>query len=251
MSSPRVRRFVDETALAEGAAEEVVRGVRNASLRRGRCSLVLAGGSTPRGLYELLSRERYRSRLDWSRVEVYWSDERCVPHDDPQSNFRMAQRALLSRVGVRDEAVHRIPVECGAEGAAARYEEEIKRGTAEVLPRFDLVLLGMGSDGHTASLFPNTPRLLEERRLVVPTESSTPPQHRVSLTLRTLNAARRILFLVAGAEKARILARVIGSGTVADPPLPAALVRPRHGSLLWLVDRTAAAERATPEDGAR
>lgn len=251
MSGPPVRRFVDETALADGAAEEIVRSARNASRRRGRCTLVLAGGSTPRGLYETLSNEPYRARIDWSSVEVFWGDERCVPPDDPQSNYGMAQRALLSRVGVRPAAVHRIPVECGAERAAAHYEQEIKRTTGEALPRFDLVLLGMGSDGHTASLFPGTPRLIEERRLVVPAESPSPPRTRVTLTLRTLNVARRILFLVAGTEKAPALARVIGAGTAADTLLPAALVRPRHGSLLWLVDCAAAGELTAPEDGAR
>ncbi len=242
MPARKVVIFDDAASLEEEAAQQVVRAVRNAVARRGECRLALSGGSTPRGLYARLAEEPHRERIDWSKLHLFWGDERCVPPDHPESNYRMVHEALLARVPIPDGSVHRIPVELGPNRAAARYEEAIRAGSAEAVPRFDVVLLGMGVDGHTASLFPDAPALGGERRLVVPTVAPTPPHDRVSITLRVINAARLVVFLVVGPDKARTLARVLAvEGRASDGSLPASLVRPRAGRLLWLVDKAAAA----------
>ncbi|MDA2915877.1 6-phosphogluconolactonase [Nitrospinae bacterium AH_259_B05_G02_I21] len=245
MRTRKVVIFDDAASLEEEAAQQVVRAVRNAVARRGECRLALSGGSTPRGLYTRLAEEPHRERVDWSKLHLFWGDERCVPPDHPESNYRMVHEALLARVPLLDGSVHRIPVELGPDRAAARYEEAIRAGSGEAVPRFDVVLLGMGADGHTASLFPDTPALSEERRLVVPTVAPTPPHDRVSITLRVINAARLVAFLVVGPDKARTLARVLADeGRTSDGSLPASLVRPRTGRLLWLLDKAAAAHLA-------
>lgn len=250
MPARKVVIFDDAASLEEAAAQQVVRAVRNAVARRGECRLALSGGSTPRGLYARLAEEPHRERIDWSKLHLFWGDERCVPPDHPESNYRMVHEALLARVPLPDGSVHRIPGELGPDRAAARYEEAIRAGSAEAVPRFDVVLLGMGVDGHTASLFPDAPALGEERRLVVPTVAPTPPHDRVSLTLRVINAARLVAFLVVGQDKARTLARVLADeGRTSDGSLPASLVRPRRGRLLWLVDRSAAVHIAKEERG--
>ena len=240
MGERRVLVFDDAAALAEAAAREVVHTTRNAVARRGVSTLVLAGGGTPRQLYEHLAEEPSRERIDWPRVQFLWGDERCVPPDHPESNYRMAEEALLSKIP-GGGGVHRILAELEPARAAALYEQEIRGVTGGEIPRFDLILLGMGPDGHTASLFPDTPNLLGERRLVVATTSPRPPRDRVTMTLRVINAARKVMFLVEGEGKASIFARVMAddSGATATS-LPAALVRPRRGRLLWLVDRAAA-----------
>jgi len=234
--------FDDPSSLEEAAARRVVRAARNAVARRGECRLALSGGSTPQGLYARLAEEPHRERIDWSKLQLFWGDERCVPPDHPDSNYRMVHEAILAKVSLAEGAVHRIPVELGADRAAALYEEVIRTGSTEEVPRFDVVLLGMGADGHTASLFPDTPALSEERRLVVPTAASSPPRERVTLTLRVINAARLVAFLVVGPDKARTLARVLADGGgESGASLPASLVRPRKGRLIWLIDRAAAA----------
>ncbi len=234
--------FDDISSLEEAAAREIVRTVRNAVSRRGVCHVALAGGATPRGVYARLSEEPHRGRIDWSKTRLFWGDERCVPPDEAESNYRIAHEALLSKVPLNEGSVHRIPVELGPERAAAAYEEKIRAVVGGAAPRFDLILLGMGADGHTASLFPNTPALRQEPRLVAPTVAPKPPRRRVTLTLRAINAARKVLFLVAGGEKARTLARVLeDGGEASEGSLPASLVRPPKGRLLWMVDRSAAA----------
>jgi len=230
--------YPDLQAIEHAAAEEIVRTVRNAIARRGVCAWALAGGSTPRGLYERLAEEPWRERLDWKRLHFFWTDERCVPPEHPQSNYRMAWEALLSRVPVAPRNIHRIRGERPPVEAAALYEKQLKRWGKGSPPRFDLVLLGMGADGHTASLFPGDEASSEKRRLVLSTLSPKPPHERVSLSLRAINAARKVLFLVAGEEKAAALERVINEPS--EFGLTAALVRPTKGTLLWLVDRAAA-----------
>jgi 6-phosphogluconolactonase len=247
-----MRTFADPGALAEGAAREVASIVRDTVARRGACTVALAGGATPRGLYERLSAEPHRSEVDWSCIRVFWGDERCVPPEHPASNYAMAWESLLSQVPIPKDAVYRIRGELEPAQAAAQYEAELHLVTGEVHPRLDLVLLGMGADGHTASLFPDTPNLLEERRLVVATVGPAEPRKRVSLTLRALNAARVVLFLVQGREKASTLREVIEANTAESSSRhPAAHVRPEHGRVLWLVDRAAAVEIAAHRvDGA-
>lgn len=238
-----VRTFVDPAALAEGAAREVASVAQETVARRGACTVALAGGSTPRELYETLSAEPYSSAVDWSRIRICWGDERCVAPDHRASNYRMALESLLSRVPIPEEAIHRIRGELQPARAASEYEALLRRVTGEALPRLDLVLLGMGTDGHTASLFPDTPNLLEEQRLVVATLAPAEPRYRVSLTLRAFNAARVVLILVQGREKAATL-RQVSEARQGESRLPAAHIRPEHGRVLWLVDRAAAAEIA-------
>lgn len=240
MSAPEVRAYDDPTALARGAAQEILALVARAVAREGRFLLALAGGNTPRELYRLLASEPFRSALDWSKVEVLWGDERCVPPDDAHSNYALAHELLLSRVPVREGAVHRIRGELPPEEAARRYTRELEEVSGATTPRFDLVLLGMGTDGHVASLFPDTPHLATETRPVVVTRSPRPPHDRVSLSLRAINAARAVMMLVAGTAKAEMLARVLAARPADEEVSPAALVRPERGRLLRMVDRAAA-----------
>jgi 6-phosphogluconolactonase len=208
---------------------------------RDRFTVALAGGSTPRALYRLLADDKgpYRTRVPWESTHVFFGDERMVPPDDPESNARMAFEALLRHVPVPEEQVHRIRGENPDPERAAEEYEEMLRSTFRLAgrerPRFDLVLLGLGADGHTASLFPGDRALEERDRLVVPSTAPVPPRSRVTLTLPVLNNASSVLFLVSGATKAPAVQRVRRGEN-----LPAARVRPENGALLWLCDRPAA-----------
>jgi 6-phosphogluconolactonase len=240
-----VRCLADPAALARAAAEEFARLAGEAVRERGAFSVALAGGSTPRRLYALLADEGapFRGLVPWQRTRVFFGDERHVPPDHPDSNFRMAREALLSRVPVA--GVHRIPGELADPGAAAAaYEADLRDAfglrEGDPPPRLDLLLLGLGADGHTASLFPGNPALGEQRRWVVAPWVDRLAVHRVTLTLPVLRRARAVVFLVAGAEKAPALARVLAPAPDA-PILPAALVaREAEGPVLWLVDADAA-----------
>lgn len=221
--------------LAEAAAEVVETELALALERTGSASLVLAGGSTPRVLYGLLARPERRDRIPWEKVDLYFGDERCVAPIDVASNYRMAHETLLGPLGLASERVHRIRGELGPERAADDYEERV-RGGLGARPRFDVVLLGMGGDGHTASLFPGTAALDEVERLVVASRAPVEPHERVTLTFPALNAARRALFLVAGPEKAPAVTRVAAG----DESAPAVRIRPEEGRCTWFLDRAAA-----------
>jgi len=206
---------------------------------RGACYLALAGGETPRGCYEALARAPLHDALPWARCFVYWSDERVVPLDDPASNYRMAREALLDRVAIPRQQVFPAPVDAPSPAEAAeRYARELDRvpkGRGG-WPRFDLILIGLGEDGHTASLFPGDPVLEEKEATVRAVRGSKPPPDRLTFTLPVLNAARLVLFLVQGEGKRETLARVLRR----DGALPAARVEPVEGELRFLVDRAAA-----------
>ncbi|HLI12567.1 MAG TPA: 6-phosphogluconolactonase [Alphaproteobacteria bacterium] len=242
--SARWLKFVKgHAAWAEAAAQQIARSLREAIERRGKATLVLAGGNTPREAYLRLADEKFRQEVAWEKVVCLWGDERCVPPDHPDSNFHLADTTLLSRLPTPPQ-IRRIHGELGAEDAASRYEGDLRSLMRQARPAFDLVLLGLGGDGHTASLFPDDPALDEKERLAVAVRGSPAHLHdRVTLTLRAINAARKVLFLVAGDGKAEILARLfeigIEDGTSA---LPASLVRPRSGQVLWLADDLAAAK---------
>ncbi len=243
MSGPEVRMLDDPGAVARAAAEDFVALARDAAASRGRFAVALSGGSTPRLMYGLLAEPAWCDRVAWDRVEVFWGDERAVPPDHPDSNYRMAAAALLDRVPVHPGRVHRIRAEALDLAAAAReYQAEIARALNApedgLPPAFDLVLLGMGADGHTASLFPGTAGLEERRRWVVSHHVPSLGTDRVTLTLPILNRAREIRLLVTGADKADRLRQALAppSGT----PLPVQRVAPESNRLVWLVDRAAA-----------
>jgi len=237
--------FPDPDALAEAAAELFATAVEAAVAERGRAFVALSGGSTPKRLYRRLAAKPCRKRLSWTRVQLFWGDERPVPPDHPDSNFGAARRDLLAPLGVPEANVHRIRGEEEPARAAEDYEAELRRAFGLApgeLPRFDLVLLGMGADGHTASLFPgNEPP--EAGRLVAASFVATRGSRRITLTLPVLCAARRVLFLVAGADKARALRDALENPS---SRLPAARVRPADGDVLWYVDRDAARDLESP-----
>jgi 6-phosphogluconolactonase len=247
-AEPDVVVLPDLSALAYEAAKRFARLARRSIGETGRFAVALAGGSTPRPLYELLATEPFRGQVPWHRVHLFWGDERCVPPDDPQSNYRMVREALLDgSTLLPDENVHRVPAERPPEEAAAAYEEALRAffRCDDSFPRFDLVLLGMGPDGHTASLFPGGAALDETERSVVANWVPQQNAWRITLTYGALNAAHHIIFLVAGAGKAVTLREVLQPDSL-RPPLPAQQVRPRAGTLTWLVDEAAASQLTAP-----
>jgi len=233
----------DPDGVAALAAAEVRATLAAALEERGIALLALAGGSTPRRLYAALAASRRRLRPDWSRVEFFWTDERMVAADDPASNYRLARETLLEPLAVAGARIHRIHGEERPDSEARRYAAEVAARVSGTPPRFDLVLLGVGADGHTASIFPATPSPAA-REWVVASATPDPPAARVSLTLAVLNAARAVFFLAQGRAKAAIVARVLG-GDEAARSLPAALVRPAAGRLVWFLDRAAASGLVT------
>ena len=236
--SSEVRIFDDAEDLMRAAAEAIVSDAARAVEERGRFDWALAGGSTPRALYRLLADDPYRDRLPWNAIHFYWGDERHVPPDHADSNYRMAREAMLDRVPVPPENVHRIPAERPeAEEAAKEYEATLRAIFAsDDWPRFDLVPLGLGPEGHTASLFPGTPLLAEQVRWVAAPWVEAQHTFRITLTPPALNHARRAMFLVAGEEKAAALHAVLPGAR--EPAVYPAQIN--AGNRLWLVDRAAA-----------
>lgn len=235
----------DAAALARRAAAECVRVAADAIALHGRCTVALSGGSTPTGLYALLASESdaFRGRVRWDSMHFFWCDERHVPPHHPDSNYRMVHDALLSQVPVPVQHVHRIRAENPDAGKAAEEYEQALRAFFRLeegeWPRFDLVLLGMGPDGHTASLFPGTAVLDERKRLVAACWVEHLNATRITLTPPVLNNAACVLFLISGPGKAEML-RAVLTGDFQPARLPAQLIRPGGGRLLWLVDRAAA-----------
>ena len=227
-------------AVTAATADAIVAAATGAIAARGRFLLVLSGGSTPRALYELLATPAYAARIDWTRTHVFWGDERCVPPDDRSSNYRMAREALLDKVPISPEAIHRLRGEDPPAAAAAAYEADLRQVFGAGAPRFDVVLLGMGDNGHTASLFPHLTAVREMSRWVVAEYVGEVSMWRLTMTPPALNAAARVLFVVVGAEKADMLRRVLQGPRDIDA-LPAQVVAPASGVLTWLVDTAAAA----------
>lgn len=225
--------------LAKEGAKLFMDAAAAAIAQQGRFSVALSGGSTPYRLFRHLGAS-YRQKIAWDRVHLFWSDERCVPRDHEQSNFRLAYDELISRIWIPAANVHRIKGELRPEEAARYYEADMKKHFDKDMPSFDLILLGVGPDGHTASLFPGAEILRERQRLALPVFSDTALHWRVTLTLPVLNSAKQVLFLVTGRSKADIVSSLIGINE-ADG-YPAAMVRPSAGNIIWLVDRDAAAE---------
>ena len=242
-----IRVLTTPQELFEAAAEEVVHAAKEAVAQRGRFTIALPGGSTPKNLFNLLATNA-RTVLPWDRTFFFWGDERHVPPTDPDSNYRMAEETMLSKIPVAAGNVFRIPAENpDAAAAAEAYEQTLRKffqvGPGEV-PIFDLILLGMGPDGHTASLFPGSAGLQEKTRLVIANWVDKLKTSRLTLTLPVLNAARCVTFLVSGTDKAAMLKTVLEEDAPAEQ-YPSKLIRPNNGKLIWLVDRAAASALAT------
>lgn len=240
-----VRVYPGREAASRAGAENFVRCLKETLGRKDRFSIAVSGGSTPRRLYEILGTE-FINEVEWERVNIYWGDERYVPHQDRKSNFRMFHEALLDQVSIPIGNVHPMPTHRrDPQAAADDYESLMRshlagsgRGHPD-LPELDIVLLGMGADGHVASLFPGSKALQETRRWVVATEAPEEPRQRLSLTLSVINNAADVCLLVTGGEKAEAVERAI-----AGPPdaleCPASAVRPTHGQVVWWLDQAAA-----------
>jgi len=239
---PHVRVFADAAEVARAAAGRFAELAARSVAERGAFSVALAGGNTPRSVYELLAGSEFSEKIDWPSVHVFFGDERAVPPDDAESNYRMASEALLSRVRVPPANVHRMKGEGDAAANARLYEDELRAFFGDAAwPRFDLVMLGMGDDGHTASLFPSTAALEERRAWVAANWVEKLGAWRVTLTAPAVNAARNVLFLVTGAGKAARLREVLRARR--DPArLPSQLISPADGALEWFADRAAAAD---------
>jgi 6-phosphogluconolactonase len=238
-----IKQFPHVDAVIEALANHLIADIRSTLGRQDFYRWALAGGSTPRRLYQYLAQPSVAGLLDWSRIHLFWGDERCVPFNNPQSNYFMIKESLLDSAPIPAGNIFPMDDALDPERAAMKY--------ATVLGEepLDLILLGMGDDGHTASLFSTTPCLRNESRLVVATRSPLPPANRISLSLRAINTARQAIFLVLGESKAGRLAQVIDQSGRQDATLPAAMVNPESGALHWFVDHAAAAQLKSPQIG--
>ena len=239
---PEIRIFNDLEALSRAAADLFVVQSAAAIAERERFLVALNGGGTPTRLFELLATE-YAGQVDWNNVHVFWGDERCVPPEDPGSSYGQAREILLSHVPIPDENVHRIKGELGPVEAAKDYAQTLREyaSASHMWPRFDLVYLGMGEDGHTASLFPGSPLYVPEPTLPVTAHYQDRPANRVTLTPIVFNSARLLAFMATGEKKADTLAEVLSDEHTRNPAqYPAQRIRPAHGRVIWLVDQAAA-----------
>ncbi len=257
MSQPlKVAYYVepDAAALTRRAARYIVESVEAAVAARGRARIAISGGSTPKPVFEMLAdpAQPWRLRMPWNRLDVFWVDERCVPPDRKDSNYRMTREALLDKVPLDPAQIHRMEGELEPELGAARYESELRnsfRLEGAEAPRFDLIELGLGSNGHTASLFPHTAALHEFGRLVVANQTDAEQSWRLTLTAPVINRGADVFFLVSSAEKAQVVKEVF-AGPYGPERLPAQLIRPASGILTLLLDQAAAALLPPPnEDG--
>ena len=243
-SSTAITILKDLEEISRQAADEILRRADAAKLAAGRFAIALSGGSTPKRLHECLSGEpRVRNRMPWDSIHFFWGDERHVPPENPQSNYCMARKTLFNAAPVPAQNIHRVPAEDpDAALCAENYERELfsffglKPGQ---IPRFDCIVLGIGPDGHTASLFPGTDALREKKRLVVANWVEKLQTHRITLTAPVLNNAAMVIFLVSGKEKADVLREIL-EGDYRPELFPAQLIRPQAGKVLWLVDQKAA-----------
>jgi 6-phosphogluconolactonase len=240
MDAPgRILSFPDLEALSDAAARIFVEEAARSVAARGRFAVALSGGSTPRRTYQLLATERFRDRVNWQQVHIFWGDERGVSPEDSRSNYRLARGVLLTRVPIPPENLHPMAAFPSVAMGAQKYEAELKAFFGQARPSFDLIFLGMGADGHIASLFPGTPVLWEERHWVAGVSVPDQEVARVTLTSWVINLAALVVFLVAGQDKAEVLKSVL-EGPRETVRFPAQLIRPVSQRLLWLVDQEAA-----------
>jgi 6-phosphogluconolactonase len=239
--APDVRVFTDAESLSQAAATLFTETARDTINERGRCLVCLSGGKTPLRTYAILAQRPLRDLVDWRQLHFYWGDERCVPPEDIKSNYHAAHEMLLGKVPVLPEQLHRVRTELEPELAAQDYAFSLGRASELPLPwpRFDIVLLGLGVDGHTASIFPGSNIDPGLTAVAVHAENADPPGWRVSLTPEVFNSARRIVFIVQGMDKAAIVASIL-YGAFDPERLPAQRIRPPNGELIWLLDTGAA-----------
>jgi 6-phosphogluconolactonase len=255
MSQPlKIVYFIDPNpaALARRAADYILEQTLQAVAARGVARIAISGGSTPKAAFSTLSEqgEEWRERMPWSKLDLWWVDERCVPPDDADSNYRMTREALLDHVPLKPDQIHRMEGEREPDDAAARYEADLKKSfglSGTDLPRFDLVQLGMGPDGHTASLFPHTDALRVTDRLATANYVEKLDTWRVTLTRPVINHARQVFFLIAGTDKAMVLNEV-WEGPLDPERLPSQFIVPANGILTLLLDQAAAAFLPAPDD---
>jgi 6-phosphogluconolactonase len=242
-----IRIYNDLEAISQAAAELFTVESRQASLICGRFSVALSGGETPRRLYEILAAEPYRERIHWNEVHIFWSDERCVSEDDPRNNSRMARQMLLDHVPIPPDHIHPILCDQSPQQAAIQYEKELKDFFSTQNPNFHLVLLGLGGNGHIASLFPHTPVLNEKVKWVSDVYVKELGMHRITFTAPFINQASQVVFLVSGADKAQVLENVL-EGPYQPHDLPAQLIRPAGMHPIWLVDKAASHKLTMSEE---
>jgi 6-phosphogluconolactonase len=247
MARPPEIRISHDSHTWAAAAAELVHAVGQEAVRaNGRFLIALSGGTTPETLYRALTSPAFADRFDWSRTIFFFSDERGVPPNDPRSNYALANNTLFTALKITPSQVYRMAGESrDPQAAAHEYEQQLRlatKTTPSSLPSLDLILLGLGEDGHTASLFPGSPALRDNQRLIAVTQSPKDPPTRLTMTLGVINRASVILFLVAGAGKAGVVRAILDPKTAAERQLPAALVEPEGGRLIWLLDLAAAAE---------
>ncbi len=238
-SAALVRTFTDPEALGRAAADFFVTLAKQRIAAEGRFTVALSGGSSPKQLYAFLGSPSYRDAVSWPQAHFFWADERCVPPDHPESNYKLAFDTFLSGIHLPHANIHRIKGEEGPAAAAQSYEEDLRNffGGPGV-PLFDLIMLGAGEDGHTASLFPGSASLHERTRLALPVYLETPKPNRVTLTLPVLNHAAEVLFLATGRAKAGVVHAIVENGN--PMRYPAGLVQPVRGNITWFIDRQAA-----------
>ncbi len=236
-----IRIFPNYESLSHAAVDLIIEQSQKAVHDRGLFSLVLSGGETPRRAYELLSQNAIRNKIPWSKVSIFWSDERCVPPDDPRSNEGMAREAFIDRVPIPPDQIH--PIRCihSPQKSAEEYELLLKSFFTDNGASFDVVLLGLGEDGHMASLFPESKSLDEMKRWVLEVHSQHEDFSRITLTLSVINRAMLVVFLVSGVAKAHTLFKVLNNSSDSCR-LPAQLVQPSNGKMIWLVDKEAGRE---------
>jgi 6-phosphogluconolactonase len=241
LETTQIVRVADAQALAQKAADIFQQAAQESIAQRGRFAVALSGGSTPKAMFALLADEPYRTAIHWARVYLFWGDERCVPPEHADSNYRMTQEALLAHVAVPPGNVFRIAGEQDPAQAAQEYSAQLRQFfQTDALPRFDLVFLGMGADGHTASLFPGTTALhAAPDAIAVENYVEKLHTHRLTLTAAAINHARAIVFLVSGADKAATLQAVL-EGDYQPDLYPSQLIQPVNGTLTWVVDEAAA-----------
>jgi len=233
-----IRVFDNLERLSQAAADIFVDVAEQAITSRGRFSVALSGGNTPRRLHEILATKPYCNQIQWDAVHVFWGDERCVPFDDPRSNFRMARETLLNHIPLTAENIHAVQGNLNPTQAAAQYESELQKFFGDKTPVFDLIFLGLGDNAHTASLFPHTPVLNETERWVSEVYVAELDMYRVTFTVPLINRADQVAFLVSGADKAHALHEVI-EGAYQPQKYPAQLIHPNGAHPLWLVDKAA------------